>query len=385
MNLKKAAILSISLLTVIVNSAVAPLIGLISDSFPDVGTTLIKQVVTLPSLMIIVFSLVSGQLVRVFPKKYVLVLGLCIYSIGGIGAYWASTILSLLAFRALLGAGTGLIGPLAMSFITDFYSGEERAKMVGYSTFTSYIGAALSPIITSVFVKTNWRSAFFIYSIALGVLLLTSIFIPYETKTSIANNKNQRKIIPFSVIKLALLGCGVYTIFYLIPTDIALLVRVISSTDVSQTASLLAIEILTAATAGILFSKITHKLGLYAFPVGFAFFSLGFFAVNFASTFTMLVACVMSIGLGIGTLRPMIYYRTSQVCPPESTTSAFAFINSGFSLGQFISPFFYFGVSSLFTFTIQTGFYLTAAIIFCAAGVISLGIITYSTISGTSK
>ncbi|MDO9545880.1 MAG: hypothetical protein Q7J07_03905 [Pelolinea sp.] len=169
------------------------------------------------------FSLVSGQLVRIFPKKYVLAFGLCIYMIGGIGAYWAPTILSLVVFHALLSAGAGLIGPLA-------------------------------------------------------------------------------------------------------------------------------IEILSAAAAGIFFSKFTHKFGIYAFPVGFAFFLLGFFALNFSITFPNLVACVISIGLGIGTIYPILYYRTFQICLLENTTSAFTFIDSGFSLGQFVSPFFYFGVSSLFIF-----------------------------------
>ena len=160
MDLKKAAILSISLLIVIVNAAVSPLLGLISISFPEASTTLVKQVVSLPSLMMIFFSIISGQLVHIFSKKHVLALGLSIYTVGGIGAYWTSTIFGLLAFRALLGAGTGLILPLATSLITDFYSGEERAKMVGYSTSISYIGAAISPIITGWFVNTNWGMLF---------------------------------------------------------------------------------------------------------------------------------------------------------------------------------------------------------------------------------
>jgi MFS family permease len=372
MNLKKTAILSISLLIVIVNSAVAPLIGLISNSFPDVGITLIKQVVTLPSLMIVVFSLISGQLVRILPKKYVLALGLFIYTIGGVGAYWASTIISLLVFRAILGAGTGLIGPLAISFITDFYSGEERAKMVGYSTFTSYLGTALSLIITSLFVKTNWRDAFFVYSFALIILLFTSIFIPYVNNTSSKKEVERPVVLSFSVIKLAVLACSIYIIFYLFPTDVAFLIKVINSTDVSKAASLLAIEIIAAAAAGILFSKAIHKLGLYAFSLGFAFISSGFLAINISNSFFMLVGSVILIGLGIGTLRPMIYFRTSQVCPSESTTAAFALINSGFSLGQFISPFFYFGIPSHFIFPIHTSAYLTAGIIFCAIGLSSL-------------
>lgn len=226
---------------------------------------------------------------------------------------------------------------------------------------------------------------FFIYLIALGVLVFTGINIPRGKKDAHFNKKIQGKKVTLSIAKLSILGCAVYAVFFLMPTDVAFLIRTIAGTDVSSAAALLAIEILAASFAGILFSRYTHRLGLYAFSVGFVLCALGFFLVIYASSFMMLAACVVAIGLGIGTLRPMIYLHTAQICPLGNTTSAFAFINSAFSFGQFISPFFYFGVSSLFTFTIQTGSYLTAAIIFCAAGIISLGRIKFSAISITTQ
>jgi len=72
MDLKKPAILSISLLNVMTNSALAPILVLISRSFPEAGPTLIRQVMTIPSIMIILFSIISGQLEKVLPKKAIL-------------------------------------------------------------------------------------------------------------------------------------------------------------------------------------------------------------------------------------------------------------------------------------------------------------------------
>jgi len=281
--------------------------------------------------MIIFFSIITGQLVRVVPKKRVLALGLIIYTIGGIGAHWSNSIISLLVCRALLGAGTGLIGPLSISLITDFYSGIEHAKMVGFSSFTSYIGAAISPIITGVFINSNWRNAFFIYLIALVVLLFTGIYLPSTKKDTAVEEKILKSKITRSMIIMSVLSCFAYTVFYLIPTDISFLIKTINDAEASSAALLLAIEILlAAASAGVLFSKFTHKLGVFAFSLGFAFCTGGFLMVNFTVTLNVLIICVIAIGLGISTLRPMIYFHTSQVTLPENMTSTFAFINSGF-------------------------------------------------------
>ena len=372
MDLKKPAILSISLLTVMTNAAVAPLLGLISASFPSAGITLIKQVVTLPSLMIIFFSIISGQLVRILSKKLILAIGLCTYLISGFSTQWADSITSLLFLRALTGAGAGLIVPLAASFITDFYSGKEQAEMVGYSTFTAYFGAALAPLAAGWIVGSTWQNAFYIYLIAAAVLAFTMISIPKNVVRRKENEKRGQKQINFAVISMALVGCGVYILFYLMPTDVSFLIATIGNMNPSSAAVLLAIEILAAASAGVVFSKATHKLGAYAFTIGFVLLAGGFILVNFAHSFTLLAACMIIIGLGIGTIRPVIYLRTAQVSLPESTTSSFAFVNSGFSLGQFISPIFYYGVSSAFSFDLVTGNYMIAAIIFSIAVIASL-------------
>jgi hypothetical protein len=87
------------------------------------------------------------------------------------------------------------------------------------------------------------------------------------------------------------------------------------------------------------------------------------------------------VGLGIGTLRPLILFKTSQASSQESMTTSFALVNSGFFLGQFISPFFYFSVTRIFSFGNTYSSYLFATISFLAIGILSAII----TISKTSR
>ena len=371
MDLKKPAILSISLLTVMTNASVAPILGLISQSFPTAGQTLVTQVLTIPSLVMIVFSIISGQLVKVIPKKVVLALGLCIYLAGAAFSAASDSIAELIFFRALTGAGGGLIVPLASSLITDFYNGKERAKMIGYSSFTSYAGAAFAPLLAGWVAGEKWQNAFYIYFVALAVLVFTMLFVPFKPAQQHQSAGHSPFKLNLPVLFMAFTGCAVYVIFYLMPSDVSFLIQKIEGGNATYAAALLAIEVIAAALAGVLFSQYTRKLNGRAFPLGFGLMAVGFFLIFVSSAFSMILVGMIIIGLGIGTLRPLIILRTSQVTAPGSMTSAFALVNSGFSLGQFISPFFYFAIASIFTVQDPSQNYLIAASIMLAAGVLS--------------
>jgi len=382
MDLKKPAILSISLLNVMTNSAMAPMLELISRSFPESGPTLIRQVMTIPSIMIILFSIISGQMEKITPKKAILAIGLCIYLISAFFAARSSSITTLIIFRAVTGAGAGLFIPLSNSLITDFYKGKERAEMVGYSTFAAFSGAALAPLLTGWIARDRWQNAFYIYLIAILVLAVTMLYVPKQSGLKkIPNSINARKI-NSAVLLMAITGCLMYVIFYLMPTDISFLISKIEGAGPIQASALHAIQIIIAALAGVIYSHFSRKIADKAFPLGFILLSLGFIILFAGTTFPLLTLGMVIVGLGIGTLRPLILFKTSQASPQESTTTSFALVNSGFSLGQFFSPFFYFSVAEIFSFSHMYSGYLFAALSFLAIGILT-AIITIPKSSGS--
>ncbi len=122
----KPTIISISMATVMAGAAISPALGLIAEAFPDASETMIKLILTAPSIMIIPFSFLSSYLTSKITKRTIIMIGLVIYLIGGVGAQLMSTIELLLAFRLFLGAGVGLVMPLSMSLINDYFKGSER-------------------------------------------------------------------------------------------------------------------------------------------------------------------------------------------------------------------------------------------------------------------
>jgi len=157
--LLKPTILSISLLTVMAGAAMSPALGSISRAFPDASPQLIKMVLSLPAVMIILFSIVSGQLTSFISKKMILITGLIIYLVGGLGAAFTGTVYQLLLFRALLGIGVGLLTPLSVAVIADFFEGHERAQMVGLAPAVSCLGGVIANFAGGFLAEISWRYA----------------------------------------------------------------------------------------------------------------------------------------------------------------------------------------------------------------------------------
>src|SRR5699024_7437461 len=121
-------IISISMATVMAGAGISPALGLIAKAFREASATRIQLILTAPSIILIPFSLLSCYLTYKLTKSTIIMIGLVIYLIGGIGPQLVPTIEFLLALRLILGAGVGLVVPLSMSLINDYYSGKNARR-----------------------------------------------------------------------------------------------------------------------------------------------------------------------------------------------------------------------------------------------------------------
>jgi MFS family permease len=221
--LVKISILSISLLTVMASAAISPALAKIRQAFPGTDITLIKLVLTLPSLLIIPFSLLGGWLAGRMKKKQILLLGLIIYFLGGVGGGFAKNITQLLIIRGIFGVGVGLIIPLSISLIADLYEKEERAKMMGLSGSVSHFGGVIFLLLSGWLACMSWRYAFGVYGLSVLIMFTVFFWLPeLESKKAQGPVKSQ---LPFGVYICSVLGILMMVAFYAAPTNLAMFIE----------------------------------------------------------------------------------------------------------------------------------------------------------------
>jgi len=368
----KPAILSLSLLTILMNAAIVPVLSQISQAFPQADPALIKLILSLPALTNILFSLVSGWLARFLPKRTILIAALILYILSGLGSSFALTIEMLLFGRALLGAGTGLISPLITDLIAYFFKGEERIRMIGYSNASSNFSGIFLPLLAGWLAGFNWQYAFWVYGIAILVLLCVFFFIPI---TPVNQNSKITRAAAFAqkpTIMVALTNFFVVLVFYSLPANLSIFVREENIGTTSIAALAISVSTLTSTLIGMAFSRLYHWFHHRLLAIGLLFCAMGFITLTFFSGIYVLMFAEILVGVGIGVLFPYFSLRVTQVSSSQNLTSGLSMLSASFGMGIFISTPFYLIINRLFHLNTIRGEFTISAVLFSLTGVFTL-------------
>lgn len=358
----KPAILSISLLNILMNAGMVPVMSAVSHEFAGADPTLIRYTMSISALFSIIFSLLTGFLDRYIPKKKILFIGLLMYAAGGMGTGLARSIYEMLALRALLGAGAGTCLPLATGFIADFYEGEERKQAIGLSFFTANLSAMLLPLLGAILAEKNWRYAFVVYGIALIILVFTMIFIPNREKIKVTG---QFKLFYFSrTVILATLGYMFVTMLFVsLPNNVSIFLDQEGYGTVSTVAYINSTSTLVTMLVNLNFRRIYSSIKDKVLPLGLLLCGLGFGTLSISQNLAMVLLSKVMIGTTMGMLHPFWSYKVTQTTPKEHATSALALANSGFRMGTFTSPIFFLMANSALGITTIRGEFLLVSVI----------------------
>ncbi len=364
MKFLKPAILSMALLTILMNASIVPVISQISQAFPDVDVNLIKMNLSLPALASIIFSLIAGKLAQYIPKKHIIIAALLLYSIPGILSGYVNSIWSMLILRTIMGGGSGIISPLVTDLIAHFFKGEERIQMIGYANASSNGAGIFIPLLSGWLAGFSWRYAFWVYGIGLLVLVTTWLFIPITPLTKNHKNNNNQFSQSGMVWSIVLVNFITIILFYTAPTNLSLYIQEENIGNSSTAAFLTSISTLTSTLCGMVFSYFYRKFTNNLLYIGTAFCALGFFCLSLLPGITTLVFGEIIIGVGLGFLFPYFSLRITQATSGEKTTSALALLSSSFGLGIFLSPVFFIGAKQISGLTSIRGEFQISALLF---------------------
>lgn len=363
----KPAVLSLSFLSVLSGAAVSPALGQIKIAFPESSDLAIQMILTLPPLLVIPVSLFSGRLAMVFRKRQLLFVGLVIYILGGLGGGFVNSMPMLLVTRALLGIGNGVIAPLSLSLIADFFKGDERANTMGLSSSMATLSGIIMPLISGWLAVYNWRYAFACYLVSLVACVLIWKFLPEPPKSERVIGDKSR--LPGSVWVLGFFTFLLMVVFYLLPTRAALFLQETGIGNAGQSGLVIAALNVSAFLVGLQFGKIRARLKNFTHTLGLLALGSGLAIEYFADSLGIVMLGMFIAGLGIGTLMPTIFTETANRVPDRLNAPALSVINSSLYLGQFATPLVFAGIAAIFQIDdVRFKFLSGAAMAFIAAG-----------------
>ncbi|MBF6131651.1 MFS transporter [Nocardia otitidiscaviarum] len=115
---------------------------------------LLAQAVTVP---------IYGKLADMLGRKPVMLFGIAVFALGSLLCGLATSMVALIAFRAVQGIGAGAVAPMSMTIAGDVYTVAERAKVQGYLASVWAASSVLGPVLGGVFAEyVSWRWIFLI-------------------------------------------------------------------------------------------------------------------------------------------------------------------------------------------------------------------------------
>jgi EmrB/QacA subfamily drug resistance transporter len=127
---------------------------------------------------------VYGRLADIYGRKKVFYVGAGLFLVGSTLCGFASSMLALIAFRALQGFGAGGVQPIATTILGDVYTPTERAHVQGLVSSVFGVSAVLGPSLGAFLVEqVSWQFVFWVnLPIGIAAICMIAMFLQEEVR-----------------------------------------------------------------------------------------------------------------------------------------------------------------------------------------------------------
>jgi MFS family permease len=339
-------VIAVTLMAVLGSSSIGPALPALAQDF-QIPSERIGLVIAAFVLPIAIGTPVCGVLADRFGRKQILVPSLLLFAIAGAFCAVAPNFRTLLEMRFLQGIGAASLESLALTLISDLYTGKVLTSAMAFNGSMIGMSLAVYPLISGGLAVLGWRYPFLLplTAIPVALLVLFSLKIPnlpkqqkFDLKAYLQNigrSINNRQVIGllFAVMSLFILLFGAY--FTYIPI---LASNVLGASNV-------VIGIILASMA-LSLAFVSSQLGLFAqklseltlIKVSFILYAIALVITPFLRNIWLLFIPSLLFGAAHGMVFPATQALLGGLAPKDYRGGFMAVNATVLSLGQALGP-----------------------------------------------
>ena len=341
----KIGIFSLTLLAMAA-LGITPSIALIMEAFPESSATEVQQLTAIPNLMAILTALAFSMVANKIPRKVIALAGPIFVAVGGLLPYFFGGSLGfLLVCSGIVGLGVGCVTNITQVLITELISPEKRQEAMAQNVIFVNIGAIIMTMGGGMLAAGGWRNNYLVYAVAIPVLILVLIFIPFykpavleETAAGTdAGPKPSLGVKPFLVAGCILVTNLVYSAF---ANNASILIIGNGIGDSSAVGVVNSVATIGGMIAGVILGKIltVPAIGRRSLALGLILMGCGMVVMAIAPSVILMCIAAFFIGFALSVGFAQTPFVISLTVAPMLIPTAISMYSMGSSIGGTISP-----------------------------------------------
>lgn len=362
------AILILSVFTVSAG-ATAATIPLIMKSFPNISSTTIELLMTIPSLGIIVFTPVSNWVADLVSVKKTIMTGLVLIFFGGVIPAITMNFPLIFVSRIILGLGTGLLMSFSQSLIIQLYQGREQQRMLGLSSVFQGLGMFVMTYAAGVLLNNGWQMSYWVYLIVVPIILLVGVYVPKTVGKVVDKDHpeaaSDSKKIDGKIWLLALFAFVFNATFAFISIKFALLVVSRNYGTAADASTLLGLMAFAMAAGGFVFMYVQKHWFKYTTAIGLGFATISFLLLTISHSLILSGLGVILVGISVSIFMASMVANINKMTSASQVAFSTSVVMTCANIGTLLSPYFAKAISNVFG-NQEAGFTFEAGLIIFA-------------------
>ena len=321
---------------------VNPALSGLAQQYTGVPYSTIMLISTLPSLLMVPFSLIGGAIAgKQISYRTLGLISVALAMGGGIIPFFVRSFPVVLFARALFGIGNGLSMPLGNALIMRLYPKDKTPGMLGAGNIMQNVTGVVIQNIAGIVCARNLNATWLLHLFLTIPLVLIVLFLPEPEKEEAAEAKGEKQKLPVMAYVLSAAYGIMFMAYYPMLLYMSALVEGEGLGTAAIAGTILSFYTIGGMIAGAVFGpmfKIFKKR--LTIPVCLLLYVGGMLINYVGKSIPLLMAGTLISGVGVFTLWSGAMMDFQDFVPAEALAAASGIFVACLNIGSFLASFF---------------------------------------------